>query len=75
MIQQESRLKVADSGRVSISTTRSPTPHAFSASCALYRLVRRMTLPYFGCLTRSSTSTTTVLSILSLTTRPSRVLR
>jgi len=51
---------VADSGRVSISRTRSPTPHSFAPSCALYFLVRRMTLPYLGCLTRSSTSTTTV---------------
>src|SRR5487761_1222730 len=33
-----------------------------------------MTLPYLGCFTRSSTSTTTVLSILSLVTRPSRAL-
>src|SRR5262249_29229566 len=66
---------VADSGRVSISSTRSPIPQAFAPSCALYFLVRRMTLPYLGCLTRSSTSTTTVLSILSLTTRPSRTLR
>src|ERR1039457_5947823 len=59
---------VAESGRVSISRTRSPTPQAFSASCAWYFLVRRMTLPYLGCFTRSSTRTTTVLSILSLTT-------
>src|SRR5580658_1684009 len=66
---------VADSGLVSISRTRSPIPQAFAPSCALYFLVRRMTLPYLGCLTRSSTWTTTVLSILSLTTRPSRTLR
>src|SRR5712672_4150869 len=66
---------VADSGRVSISSTRSPTPQALVASCALYFLVRRSTLPYLGCLTWSSTWTTTVLSILSLTTSPSRPLR
>src|SRR5262249_46748227 len=66
---------VADIGRVSISRTRSPLPQAFSASWALYFLVRRMTLAYLGCFTRSSTSTTTVLSILSLMTRPSRILR
>src|SRR5262245_3063552 len=66
---------VADSGRVSISRTRSPLPQAFSASWALYFLVRRITLAYLGCFTRSSTSTTTVLSILSLMTRPSRILR
>src|SRR4051794_18317132 len=34
-----------------------------------------MILPYRACFTRSSTATTTVLSILSLTTRPSRTLR
>src|SRR6266508_4518062 len=67
--------RVADSGRVSIRSTRSPTPQAFCSSWALSLLLRRMTLPYSGCLTRSSTSTVTVLSILSLTTRPSRVLR
>src|SRR5690606_35027324 len=66
---------VADSGRVSINRTRSPMPHAFCSSCAFSLLVRRMTLPYSGCLTRSSTATTTVLSILSLTTYPSRTLR
>src|SRR5262249_28098627 len=66
---------VAESGLVSARTTRSPTPQAFCSSCATYFLVRRMTLPYFGCLTRSSTITMTVLSILSLTTRPSLTLR
>src|SRR6201997_1014514 len=65
----------ADSGRGSISSTRSPTPQALVASCALFSLVRRSTLPYLGCLTWSSTWTTTVLSILSLTPRPSRPLR
>src|SRR5947207_7584204 len=58
---------VADSGRVSISSTRSPMPHCFS-SCAFSLLVRRITLPYNGCFTWSSTATTTVFSILSLTT-------
>src|SRR6184192_2048197 len=58
---------VADSGRVSISSTRSPIPHCFS-SCAFSLLVRRITLPYNGCFTWSSTATTTVFSILSLTT-------
>src|SRR5262249_17574962 len=66
---------VADSGRVSMIWTRSPTPQSFCSSWALSRDVRRMTLPYSACFTRSSTSTTTVLSILSLTTRPSRPLR
>src|SRR5690349_1436671 len=59
---------VADSGRVSLMRTRSPMPAALPSSCALTLLERRSTLPYSGCLTRSSTSTTTVLSILSLTT-------
>src|SRR5215210_6768739 len=36
---------VADSGRVSISRTRSPTPQVFCSSCAFRLLVRRMTLP------------------------------
>src|SRR6478672_532028 len=66
---------VADSGRVSMISTRSPIVTVLVASCALSLLVRRITLPYRECLTRSSTATTTVLSILSLTTRPSRVLR
>src|SRR5919107_869798 len=66
---------VADSGRVSMIRTRSPMPHWFCSSWALSLLVRRRTLPYSACLTRSSTETTTVFSILSLTTRPSRTLR
>src|SRR4029077_20008673 len=66
---------VADSGRVSISSTRSPTPQALASSCAWYFLVRRRTLPYLGRFTWSSTWTTTDLSILSLTTRPSLDLR
>src|SRR5215212_31106 len=36
---------VADSGRVSIRRTRSPTPAVLASSCALTLLVRRMTLP------------------------------
>ena len=32
---------VADNGLVSCSTTRSPTPHAFSSSCATYFVLRR----------------------------------
>src|SRR6266496_3288433 len=36
---------VADSGRVSMSSTRSPTPAAFSSSCALTLVVERRTLP------------------------------
>src|SRR5690606_27523910 len=59
---------VALSGRVSLMTTRSPMPAELVSSCTLRFSVRRMTLPYSGCFTRSSTSTTMVLSILSLTT-------
>src|SRR5918997_60441 len=66
---------VADSGRVSIRRTRSPTPAVLASSCALTLLVRRMTLPYSGCFTRSSRLTTIVLSILSDTTSPSRTFR
>src|SRR4051812_33124192 len=36
---------VADRGRVSISRTRSPTPHVPASSCALSLLVRRIVLP------------------------------
>src|SRR5687768_7140312 len=36
---------VAESGRVSMSRTRSPTPQVFCSSWALRLLVRRMTLP------------------------------
>src|SRR6478672_5530024 len=66
---------VADVGRVSMICTRSPMPATPCSSCAFSLLVRRMTLPYRPCFTRSSTSTTMVFSILSLTTRPSRTLR
>src|SRR4029078_4130748 len=66
---------VADSGRVSMIRTRSPVPHSFCSSWAFSREVWRSTLPDRACLTRSSTATTTFLSILSLTTRPSRTLR
>ena len=59
---------VALYGRVSLMMTRSPMPAVLFSSCAFTLLVRRMTLPYSGCFTRSSTSTTMVLSILSLTT-------
>src|SRR5262249_30487636 len=44
MLTTRQRL-VADSGRVSISCTRSPTPQSLFSSWALSREVRRMTLP------------------------------
>src|SRR5205823_11962311 len=55
--------------------TVSPVLAAFSSSCAFTRLVRVTILPYTGCGTRRSISTTTVFCILSLTTSPVRVLR
>src|SRR5690606_32139815 len=45
-----------------------------SASCACTLVERRMYLLYMPCLTWRSINTVTVLFILSLTTRPSRVL-
>src|SRR5262249_51339284 len=64
-----------DRGRVSMMRTRSPTPHLFVSSCALYftRCVRY--LRYLPWRTRRATTTTTVLFILSDTTVPSRCLR
>src|SRR6185437_3829059 len=64
---------VADSGRVSINSTRSPIPAALASSWAFTLVVDRSTLPYNGCFLRSSRATTTVLSILSETTYPSRI--
>src|SRR5277367_1157197 len=66
---------VADSGRVSSSETRSPIPAMLFSSCALTFVVVRMILPYSGCRMRFSSSTTMVFCILSLTTKPIRVLR
>src|SRR5690554_1497486 len=63
------------SGRVSITRTLSPIRHSFCSSWAFSLVVRRMVFPKSGCLTSLSTATTTVLSILSLTTVPTRVLR
>src|SRR3954470_10221629 len=55
--------------------TVSPALAWFSSSCAFRRVVRVIILPYTGCGTRRSIATTTVFCILSLTTRPVRVLR
>src|ERR1700676_1893419 len=52
--------------------TWSPILQTFSSSCAAYFFERRMNFLYSGCMTRRSTSTVTVLSILSLVTRPVR---
>src|SRR5690606_9908966 len=62
-------------GRVSMIRTTSPVRHEFCSSWALNFLVRRMVRLYLGCMTVRSTATTTVLSILSETTVPTRVLR
>jgi len=59
---------VADSGRVSMINTRSPTPALFAASCAATCWCGAALAVTAGCLTRSSTATTTVLVHLSLTT-------
>src|SRR6185503_6579621 len=64
-----------DSGRVSAMRTVSPAFAELSSSCAFTRFVRVTILPYTGCGTRRSIATTTVFCILSLTTRPVRVLR
>src|SRR4051794_4823777 len=66
---------VADSGRDSSISTVSPTCASLVSSCALKRVVRRMTRLYSRWRVRRSTDTTIVLSILSLTTRPTLVLR
>src|SRR5207245_10871287 len=57
-------------GRLSTIRTWSPVWHSFFSSCALSRVMRRMTLPYLAWCVRRFTTTTTVFSILSLTTSP-----
>src|ERR1700716_167491 len=59
-----------DIGRDGLIETGSPSLHSFFSSCASSLVVRRSSLPYIGCLTRCSTDTATVLSILLLTTLP-----
>ena len=55
--------------------TVSPMLASLSSSCALNFVDRRMTRLYSRWRARRSTDTTIVLSILSLTTRPTFVLR
>src|SRR5262249_28303175 len=62
-----------DNGRHGPMITRSPSLEAPFSSCARSLVVRRMYLPYVGCLMRRSISTAIVFCILSLTTRPVRV--
>src|SRR5258705_13339331 len=59
-----------DMGRHGLIETVSPSLHSLFSSCASSLGVRRMYLPYIGCLTRRSTDKATVLSILLLTTLP-----
>src|SRR5271169_1628448 len=59
-----------DIGRHGLMETVSPSLHSLFSSCASSFVVRRMYLPYIGCLTSRSTDTATVLSILLLTTLP-----
>src|SRR5690606_13620668 len=59
-----------DRGRVSTIRTLSPIWQELCSSCALYFTWRVTYLPYCGCLTRRSTRTTTVLSILFEVTMP-----
>src|SRR5271169_3205996 len=59
-----------DIGRHGLMETVSPSLHSLFASWASSLVVRRMYLPYVGCLTSRSTDTAIVLSILLLTTLP-----
>src|SRR6266571_1131702 len=61
---------VLEIGRCTSIMTRSPSPHSFFSSWAWYFFERVTIFPYIGWVTRRSTNTVTVLSILSLTTRP-----
>jgi hypothetical protein len=61
---------VFDIGRVSSINTVSPVLNSLVSLCAWYFLERRTTLPNTGCITRRSTRTVTVLSILSLVMTP-----
>ena len=66
---------VADIGRASSMRTVSPMRASFSSSWALNWVVRRMTRLYSRWRASRSTDTTIVLSIRSLTTRPTFVFR
>src|SRR6202795_2670858 len=59
-----------DIGRHGLIDTVSPSLHSLLSSCASSLVVRRTYFPYMGCLTRRSTETAMVLSILLLTTLP-----
>src|SRR5690554_3956795 len=61
---------VLEIGRDSAMVIRSPMRHSLFSSCALSLVERLKYLPYIGCFTLLSISTTTDLFILSLTTRP-----
>src|SRR3984893_9425790 len=57
-------------GRHALMATVSPSLHSLPSSCASSFVVRGTYFPYMGCLTRRSTDTAMVLSILLLTTLP-----
>src|SRR5690606_16157148 len=59
-------------GRVSMMRTVSPIWASSFSSCAMNLLESFTNFPYFGCITRRSTITTTLLFILSLVTTPTR---
>src|SRR5690606_17652402 len=69
-METSAQLLVLEMGRTSLMVTASPSLHSLFASCACTLEERVMYLPYTGCFTRRSTSTTMDLSILLLTTRP-----
>src|SRR5262245_36522523 len=64
-----------DIGRVSTTRTKSPTVASFCSSWAASLLARATVFLYRGCRTRRSIRTSTVLSILSDTTTPTRTFR
>src|SRR5689334_24631322 len=74
MISTTRQFLVFESGRHSVTRTRSPSLQELASSWACSLVERRRYLPYSACLTWRSTRTVTVLSILLLTTRPSTVL-
>src|ERR1700684_3385705 len=60
-----------DIGRHGLMATVSPSLPSLPSSCRSgFVVVRRTYFPYMGCLTRRSTDTAMVLSILLLTTLP-----
>src|SRR5690606_40783738 len=69
-IETSAQVLVLEMGLTSLMVTESPSLHELFSSCACTLDERVMYLPYTGCFTRRSISTTMDLSILLLTTRP-----